>query len=240
MVAMIQGVRRPGAALLGGLIAGLFPRVLESGFWGLTPKITDPSISTILFGLGAIALAAQPDGALHSVSMQNYLRRQKRRLKKVAAESGATEEVLAQEPAVAEVAPIPLRSSPPTVGSSANGRASLIELHGLVAGYVDAEVLHGVDLEVPEGSIVAVLGPNGTGKSTLCEAIAGLVSVAGGKIVFDGQDITEMPAIGEPSTESCWPRNRGESSPTSMSRRTSRWPFPRPMTVGWRSNGFHS
>jgi ABC-type branched-subunit amino acid transport system ATPase component/branched-subunit amino acid ABC-type transport system permease component len=194
MVAMIQGVRRPGAALLGGLIAGLFPRVLESGFWGLTPKITDPSISTILFGLGAIALAAQPDGALHSISMQNYLRRQRRRLKKAAAQTGATMETLANEPAIDRVAPVPAPVSFARPGVIVSERSNLIELTGLVAGYADAEVLHGVDLTVPEGSIVAVLGPNGTGKSTLCGAIAGLVSVTGGSIVFDGQDITDAPA----------------------------------------------
>lgn len=193
MVAMIQGVRRPGAALIGGLIAGLFPRVLESGFWGLTPKITDPSIPTILFGLGAIALAAQPDGALHSISMQNYLRRQKRRLKKAGA-SGVPEPEAAEQPSVSRPAPAPSLLSQPAAGSTVGGQSNLIELHGLVAGYADAEVLHGVDLEVPEGSIVAVLGPNGTGKSTLCGAIAGLVSVTDGTILFDGEDITGVPA----------------------------------------------
>jgi ABC-type branched-subunit amino acid transport system ATPase component len=63
-----------------------------------------------------------------------------------------------------------------------------------VAGYSEAEVLHGVDLVVPEGSIVAVLGPNGTGKSTLCGAVAGTVQTTAGSISLFGQDITSMPA----------------------------------------------
>jgi ABC-type branched-subunit amino acid transport system ATPase component len=69
-----------------------------------------------------------------------------------------------------------------------------LSISGLVAGYSEAEVLHGVDLLVPAGSIVAVLGPNGTGKSTLCGAVAGTVQTTAGTISLFGQDITSMAA----------------------------------------------
>jgi ABC-type branched-subunit amino acid transport system ATPase component len=190
MVAMIQGVRRPAAAVIGGLLTALFPRVLEIGFWGLVPEVSDPTIPTILFGLGCIALANQPDGALHGISMQNYMRREKRRRRKAAALAAKSAPAVTTPaaapagaaPALAHIVPGPVRGD------------ELIELRSLVAGYADSEVLHGVDLEVPRGTIMAVLGPNGTGKSTLCGALAGTVEITGGSIVLDGEDITALPA----------------------------------------------
>ena len=69
------------------------------------------------------------------------------------------------------------------------GESSLV-LDGIVAGYGDVEVLHGVDLAVPKGLIVALLGANGAGKSTLCAVSAGLVEPTAGRILLEGRDIT--------------------------------------------------
>ena len=55
------------------------------------------------------------------------------------------------------------------------------------------QVLFGVDFEVDEGEIIALLGTNGAGKSTLLKAISGLVEPSGGAIVFDGIDMTYTP-----------------------------------------------
>ncbi len=55
------------------------------------------------------------------------------------------------------------------------------------------QVLFGVDFEVDEGEIVALLGTNGAGKSTLLRAISGLVQASAGAIVFDGRDMTHAP-----------------------------------------------
>ena len=71
----------------------------------------------------------------------------------------------------------------------------LLELHGLYAGYGDGEVLRGVDLHVEAGEIVAILGSNGVGKSTLNRTISGIVRARAGSIRFDGTDIArETPA----------------------------------------------
>ena len=51
----------------------------------------------------------------------------------------------------------------------------------------------GIDLEVDEGEIIALLGTNGAGKSTLLKAIAGVVAADAGAIVFDGRDATYAP-----------------------------------------------
>ncbi len=70
-------------------------------------------------------------------------------------------------------------------------QAALVK--GLDVGYGSVQVLFGVDFEVDEGEIVALLGTNGAGKSTLLKAISGLVEADGGAIIFDGRDITHAP-----------------------------------------------
>jgi branched-chain amino acid transport system ATP-binding protein len=69
-----------------------------------------------------------------------------------------------------------------------------LELQGVRAGYGNIEVLHGVDLRIPAGRTVALLGANGAGKTTLLGVIAGLVPVRGGELVADGRPITHEPA----------------------------------------------
>jgi branched-chain amino acid transport system ATP-binding protein len=66
---------------------------------------------------------------------------------------------------------------------------SLLEVSGLVAGYRLGTVLHGVDLEVPEGDAVAILGRNGVGKSTLVHAITGLLRPRAGSVRIDGREL---------------------------------------------------
>jgi branched-chain amino acid transport system ATP-binding protein len=71
---------------------------------------------------------------------------------------------------------------------------NVLEITGLHSGYGDLEVLHGVDLVVPRGEVVSVVGANGAGKSTLLGTIAGVVRPTAGRIVVDGVDITGIPA----------------------------------------------
>jgi branched-chain amino acid transport system ATP-binding protein len=66
----------------------------------------------------------------------------------------------------------------------------LLELQGLRSGYGRVEVLRGVDLKVMPGEIVALLGSNGAGKSTLNNTVCGLVPARGGRVFFDGADLT--------------------------------------------------
>jgi branched-chain amino acid transport system ATP-binding protein len=71
----------------------------------------------------------------------------------------------------------------------------LLTVQGLHAGYGETEVLRGVDLTVNAGEVVAVLGSNGVGKSTLNRTISGILRARSGEIVFDGADlIHERPA----------------------------------------------
>lgn len=71
-----------------------------------------------------------------------------------------------------------------------SGRADLaLELRNVRAAYGSIAVLRGVDLEVPFGGIVALLGPNGGGKSTTLRVIAGQVPVAGGDVFVAGRKV---------------------------------------------------
>ncbi len=73
------------------------------------------------------------------------------------------------------------------------GNTNLLLIRGVEAGYGERPVLHGINLELNEGEVVALLGTNGAGKSTLLKAISGVVEADRGAIVLDGRDITHAP-----------------------------------------------
>jgi thiamine transport system ATP-binding protein len=71
--------------------------------------------------------------------------------------------------------------------------ASGLEVHDLTVRFDGTTAVDDVDLEVPAGSVTAVLGPSGSGKSTLLRAIAGLEPPASGTIRYDGHDLARVP-----------------------------------------------
>ena len=68
-----------------------------------------------------------------------------------------------------------------------------IALRAVTKRFGEAEVIRGVDLEIPEGSFAVFVGPSGCGKSTLLRLISGLEPVSGGRISIDGRDVTGVP-----------------------------------------------
>lgn len=70
----------------------------------------------------------------------------------------------------------------------------LLEVQDLDVRYGPSQALFGVSTEVPPGTVLAVLGANGAGKSTFARAVSGLVSPSAGRVLFDGKDITGLPA----------------------------------------------
>jgi branched-chain amino acid transport system ATP-binding protein len=73
-------------------------------------------------------------------------------------------------------------------------REFLLDVRGLRAAYGSALVLHGVDLQVHSGEVVALLGRNGMGKTTLVRTVMGIVAAAGGEMRFGGESILAEPA----------------------------------------------
>jgi len=70
----------------------------------------------------------------------------------------------------------------------------MLEVRALQAGYGGSNVLHDASLAVRQGSFCALIGANGAGKSTTMKAIAGLLRPVTGKVLFEGEDISQLPA----------------------------------------------
>lgn len=68
-----------------------------------------------------------------------------------------------------------------------------LEIENLCVAYDTGAVLHGLSLQMKEGEFLSILGPSGCGKTTLMKAIAGIVPVESGRILLDGQEITNLP-----------------------------------------------
>ena len=70
----------------------------------------------------------------------------------------------------------------------------MLKLEAVSISYGAIQAVRDVSIDVPRGEVVTIIGANGAGKSTLLKSIVGLEPVAGGRISFDGQDITKTPA----------------------------------------------
>ncbi len=69
----------------------------------------------------------------------------------------------------------------------------MLEVRDLQVAYGEAPALWGVSFELRERELLCVVGPNGAGKTTLINTLAGMLRAQGGRIVFDGHDITPLP-----------------------------------------------
>src|SRR5262245_49726230 len=87
------------------------------------------------------------------------------------------------------------------IGGARDGRAPLaahqtgpahVTVRGLSKRFADATVYDRFDLDIPRGKLVSVFGPNGCGKSTLINMIAGLIPIDAGEILFDGKPLRDI------------------------------------------------
>jgi branched-chain amino acid transport system ATP-binding protein len=69
----------------------------------------------------------------------------------------------------------------------------LLAVEGLTVAFGHVEAVKGIDLAIEPGAITTLVGANGAGKSTTLLALSGLVAKTGGRVVFDGEDITRFP-----------------------------------------------
>lgn len=70
---------------------------------------------------------------------------------------------------------------------------ALLEVRGLEKWYGRRQVVNGVTFDVSQGEVVGLLGPNGAGKTTSFRMTIGLINADGGKVTFDGRDVTNLP-----------------------------------------------
>ena len=83
-------------------------------------------------------------------------------------------------------------SPSPVVPPVMTGAQPMLAISDLHAAYGQSEVLHGIDINVAPGEIVAVMGRNGMGKSTLMKTLMGIVPTKSGRITVDGTDVTTL------------------------------------------------
>ncbi len=70
---------------------------------------------------------------------------------------------------------------------------AVFDVENLKVGYGKLEILHGVTFKVEKNELFVIVGPNGSGKSTLLKGLFGLATIMGGKILFNGEDVTKLP-----------------------------------------------
>ncbi|HEX6419645.1 MAG TPA: ATP-binding cassette domain-containing protein, partial [Acidimicrobiales bacterium] len=166
--AVVFGVRRPAGAVLAGLVASISPEVFG---W-----FSDGSLlPQVMFGLAALNLAQNPDGILGIVAAKRHERERRRG---------------APAPVVAEAGPAPATLE---AGAEPGAGPAALALRDVRGGYGDAEVLHGVSLEVRPGQVLALVGANGAGKTTLCGVVAGTCAARSGAVLVNGRDVTALP-----------------------------------------------
>jgi len=100
---------------------------------------------------------------------------------------GRINEILIEKPEIADD-PVVVASGPPE-----NELRGEIEFRGLSFAYNGTPVLHDVSLHVPEGSSLAIVGPTGSGKTTLVDLIPRVYDAEPGKVLIDGRPIREFP-----------------------------------------------
>lgn len=70
---------------------------------------------------------------------------------------------------------------------------SLLKVEGLSKSFGGLKAVHNVDFEVEQGEILGLIGPNGSGKTTILNLMTGFLKQDSGKVTFNGEDVTGLP-----------------------------------------------
>ncbi|QSQ11270.1 ABC transporter ATP-binding protein [Myxococcus landrumensis] len=162
----LRGAVSPTVELMG--IAGVAMAVA----WGARAVSADPELAgRLLSFLAAAMLLYQPVKSL----------------------SGTLSQVLTGLAAAERLFAIADEPSPPDAGDTARPLSQALVLEGLKATYQDGrEALRGVDLVVPAGKRVAVVGPSGAGKTTLFSVLLGFLPASGGRVLWDSEPLSSL------------------------------------------------
>jgi branched-chain amino acid transport system ATP-binding protein len=110
--------------------------------------------------------------------------------------------------------------------------AELLRVEGLKSGYGEAVVVQGIDLVLEKGASLALLGRNGTGKTTLLNTLVGATRRHAGRIVLDGQDITTMASFRRAAAGIGWvPQERNIFKSLTVEENLTAVARPGPWTV---------
>jgi ABC-type branched-subunit amino acid transport system ATPase component/ABC-type branched-subunit amino acid transport system permease subunit len=174
-VAVLSMVVIGGTASIGGALAGV--ALIQ---W---IAIQFPTSQLLLTGVGVLLVLVVVPSGLAGVAE----RLRDRILTLMARRRGWDTSVWADSEAGDDNAPVGVEANP---APAANDPDALLQCSGVNAAYGSMQVLFGVDLTVREGEIVALLGTNGAGKSSLLRSVTGLLPAKSGTVRFAGRDIT--------------------------------------------------
>ena len=146
--------------------------------------------------------------------------------------------VLHRGAVIADGAPDQVKADPARAGRLSRGLRVMLRIEGMNTHYGASHVLQGVDLDMPQGRISAVLGRNGVGKTTMVKTIMGLVGLSGGRVRVGSTDITGWPphrvaregVAYVPEGRLIFPdltRDREYPGRRSRERRATAWPLAR-------------
>ncbi len=172
VLTVVGGLTTPAGALLG---AAYFEGVRLLG-----PALGIPHLEVLATGVGLLALLLVLPGGLAGA----VVRLRDRWLRGLAVRHAIEVPSLVRAAAPPDVAAEPTAATQPADG--------LLVVEGLELGYDGVQVLFGIDLSIGDGEMVALLGTNGAGKSTVLRGVSGLAAPSGGRVLFNGQDITGL------------------------------------------------
>jgi len=141
------------------------------------------SVLPRLAGAGVIAITPDADGRPATVTVSEALWR----------DVGPDRAVVAEALRQTGEHHVPRGPAGPPTRNGAGGSGSTLTAEGLVKIYRRRRVVNDVALRLQQGEIVGLLGPNGAGKTTTFYMIVGLIAPNAGRIVLDGEDITQTP-----------------------------------------------
>jgi branched-chain amino acid transport system ATP-binding protein len=78
--------------------------------------------------------------------------------------------------------------------AQSSGNSAVLKIDGLTKFFGGLRAVHDFDVDIKKGELVGLIGPNGAGKTTIFNMITGIYPVSSGKVVFHGQEITDLPA----------------------------------------------
>jgi branched-chain amino acid transport system ATP-binding protein len=120
----------------------------------------------------------------------------------------------------------PAAAGEPGSNGETSDTGPALELSGIRAAYGGIEVIHGVDLSVPQASVVALLGPNGAGKSTLLKVASGRLRPTKGTVRFNGREVTRRSSDRLSKAGLCTvPEGRGVFPNLTVSENLNMWTF---------------
>ena len=228
---VLFGIRRPGGAILAGIVTVVFPQILVSGLqfpgflsflnWGGTSRMR-PIFRRSSSALEPYSSALNPDGILAYNTRMTRRARDRRRARR---QDGAGHRRPSARAALQRrrqqvsgaVAATRTRVGSVRRGSTVSGArrseepsgkapGAALTLHNVHAGYDGVEVLHGVDLTLPRGAIMALWAQTARVKSTLCRAVSGLLRPTAGRVELLDEDISRSSAHRIARTHGLHPR----------------------------------